>query len=424
MFGCLLPSINVYAFGLSDLEAYFDVQQRFKEILWQNNQIMTTQEHMQNILEDMYGILADGGYSGGSSASGLSSNGLVTINSDSGEVSCSDTLSNAISQAVANEINNRMGFKYCYSTGSSQWLDQFQDQTKYHAFLDLISEMQEDNYIIVNGLNYQTVYTYPRSNCEFVNDGYNSSMGAYWVKVYENWQYGSVDFNTYSYDSNMSQYVLGNTSTRDFRVDVQKDINSISGLSMAQWVLTDLNQCKYILYNSFEAMRAGTEGVQEYYTGNDFSTNTVNTTQTWTNTQLSNSISYGDVNNYVNNYYVTNGDYPTPNEINIYINTYDPNNNGGGGSGGGSDSPSWDFGFLSTIAEFIASLISALGDVVGGVLSAITSIITSLREGIPNTIGLFLEWFFPFLPDEIVALLELSILCMVLVGIIRLIRGH
>ena len=138
IFGFFSPSISSYAVGLSDINTYFDVQGKFYQILKNTTDIITTQEHQTSILNKMYDILENGGYSGSRSGEGLANNGDVTINTN-GDVILSVDLQNAIRQATQDEIDNNMGFKYVYSFSGADWFEFFNNQDTYHSFLDVLS---------------------------------------------------------------------------------------------------------------------------------------------------------------------------------------------------------------------------------------------------------------------------------------------
>lgn len=435
MFGCLLPSINVQAVSLSDINSYFSVQDKFYQILKRVTDISTTQEHQTSILNKMYDILEDGGYSGSRSGEGLSDSGDVTINT-SGDILLSVDLQNAIRQATQDEIDNDMGFKYVYTFSGADWLDCFDNQDTYHSFLDVLSS-NEGNICFVScpyTVGSKATPSYIGVLLKTYNWVYSSNSTIHGTPVnrvdwYDGWEttsYSTSLLKNYYLNSSTGLYEEVENTNRDgtgLPLCRQYNNSQILSLTSNERILTTLNRSQFVMYLTFNDMKLGSEGLQPYYVGNDFSTSTVTTTQTITDSMLNSSISYSNIQDYVNSYYVTNQSYPTTNNVYNYINNYNGGSGSGGSGSGGSDNPSWDFSFLSTIGQFIASLIAGIGEVIGGILEALTSIISSLREGFPNVIGSLLEYFVPFLPDEIVTLISLSILFAILVGIIKLIRG-
>lgn len=164
-----------------------------------------------------------------------------------------------------------------------------------------------------------------------------------------------------------------------------------------------------------------------------------------------NTVSYGDTISYINSFNTENGYPPTSSDININIeNKNDENKNpsGGGGSGGSGDDSgggsggSGDgigsigdiFGFLKQLGAVIASLIKGLGDfvaeIVGGLAEAISSLIESISSLITNLhssmssaffdiIGDLFEW----MPTEWKDLMTYAFTIMILIAVIKFIRG-
>lgn len=433
MFSSFVPSINCYAVSISDINTYFDVQGKFYQILNRVTDISTTQEHQTNILNRMYDILEDGGYSGSRSGQGLESSGDVTINTN-GDVLLSVDLQNALRESVQTEIDNS-GYKYVYSFSGADWLDFFDNQDAYHSFLTVL-ESNSDYLCYVSTENYNSrppQYIAVLDNgFEWLYDSYNVGAGTpyYQCDWFDNWEtttFTDSIIKNYQYDSSSGTYVEVNNSNRSgtglpwFRAyNVSQGLYPSGANSR---IITSLNRTQVIMYMTYNDMRLGSEGLQSYYVGNDFSTSEVNTTQTLTDSMLNSSISYSDISNYVNSYYVNNQSYPTTENVYNYINNY---NGSGGDNGNGSndDNNIWDF--LDGIGEFIGNLIRSLGNVLSGILSLLTDVIDMFigENGLPNIVGQLIQYFLPFLPIEIVQLIEFSLLLAIILGVIRLIRGH
>lgn len=159
-----------------------------------------------------------------------------------------------------------------------------------------------------------------------------------------------------------------------------------------------------------------------------------------------NTVTYGDTNNYINNYYTENNNYPDNSVVNTWIeNTNIENNtnndNGGGDSGGGSGSGDDDsgsigdiFGWLKQLGSAIGSLIKGLGEFLAEVieglseaitelLSAISSLLQSLTQDLPSQFFDFLGALFSWMPAEWTTLLSYSLIAMIIWGIVKMIRG-
>lgn len=145
-----------------------------------------------------------------------------------------------------------------------------------------------------------------------------------------------------------------------------------------------------------------------------------------------NTVTYGDITNYIDSFNNENGYPPTSPDINIHIeNKNNENNNPGGGSGsGGSGSGSGDnesdsniFDFLSRIGEVLGSLIKNLGNVLAELIEGLSEVVSSLLESIPTVFNNFLGATIGWLPSELRALISLAIAAFVIVGIVKLFRN-
>lgn len=178
---------------------------------------------------------------------------------------------------------------------------------------------------------------------------------------------------------------------------------------------------EYIVFRSADYMRSYSVGNLPYYqVPQNPNLTYTNGSYNITSTQLDNSISYGNVTSYVDSNNVSS--YET---VINYINNYygSGGGSGSGGSGSGDSGSDIDWGWLGRIGEVIGGLISALGNIVAGIIDAISELITSVTEGIPNVFGQLMEWLFPFLPDYLISLLSLTIMAVVIVSLVKLLRG-
>lgn len=93
------------------------------------------------------------------------------------------------------------------------------------------------------------------------------------------------------------------------------------------------------------------------------------------------------------------------------------------------DNPFW---WLKSIFKWLKEIISDVGYIFEGIISALNSVLHAIigqkgadgkwEGGLPTVIGDLIAYFLPFLPPEIITLLELSILLTVIVAIIHIIR--
>ena len=173
-------------------------------------------------------------------------------------------------------------------------------------------------------------------------------------------------------------------------------------------------------------------GIQLYYYNNQV-WNNFNSSQgdyTVDNSNV-NVVTYGDTVSNIIDSYNTTGYYPDIDTTNSWIETTNNNyiedsggggGSGGGGSGGGSGNTGI-FDFLSQIGQVLGNLIKNLGKVLTDLISSISEIISDLFEVIPTVFGDFLSGLFGWLPEDLRALIILGISAMIIVGLVKLIRG-
>lgn len=186
---------------------------------------------------------------------------------------------------------------------------------------------------------------------------------------------------------------------------------------------------------------------QSYYVNedvwNDFSSTSGD--YTFDNSNV-NTVSYGDITNYIDSFNQENGYPPSIPDININIENQNNDNitggSGGGsgddGSGGGSgdnESGSGILGILSRLGSLIGNLIEGIGlfltGIVEGLVNALTSLLESLSglitgtlENLTNIFTGLIGFVYGGLPSEIQAVLLLALSVSLLITIIDLIRGR
>lgn len=357
--------------------------------------------------------------------------------SDISEIEVNQNLINTIKDATDYVIQNDTGFYYAYSCGSSSFLSYFNSQDQYHAFLNFINSHDDSIILFSPDSTGWLLIMQPANNgkLEFV---YRSNPLSYITSdAYYNWESYAL-LNCYYYESDEQAYIYSN----DSYISSIEPIAFLKGsdyplVNNPKNLVVDLNSQQYIVYKSFDSMRSGSEGVQDYYLTDSYNTNHVDNSQTITKNQIDNSISYNNVQNWVNNYYVQNTTYPSSNDVYNYINNYEGGGSGGGGSGSGSDDDDddgWDWGFLDTIAGFFKGLLKALKTALEGILDLLTGVIDlfigeeqpdgTRTGGIPTIIGKLVAHFLPMLPDWCTQLIGFSVLLSLILGIVKLIRGH
>ena len=268
MFGCLVPSISAYAVGdsWSSGQSYTYFQNNFDDINTRLNGVIINQNQLRESFEDFLEEYRDDYNipSGTSNSTWIGDNISGTYQNGSSGVSdlaFSETFRQAMRDWCNTYIETNTGFVYGFSSSSAQYLQQFSDQDKFHAWLDVLNANQGKIIITSSSSSLRVL----DGNVQFVADSYESSYGSYNTSLYVNWQQSDISYTEYVW--NGSTYV--STEYSNFgsgRINVSKIVPMSSGLiSFYSPNLVSLNTLQVQLYKSTDAMRNGTEGVQDYY---------------------------------------------------------------------------------------------------------------------------------------------------------------
>lgn len=369
---------------------------------------------------------------------------------------------------VENEIQSIMStapYFYAYSCNVKLRATDFESGDKYRAWNNFITQYQNEYYIfkvanyfylypLTNDIAF--VYSTPRSQYAYVfGYDYNEWDQIKWSDMYKCFQY---DDSSHSFTEVQSPH--GNYAAGGFVIE---DYNSIDASPVVdnsfQWIVSFGKNIVIKVYRTINDMKESNLGVSPYYITDSYN-NFSNTSGSYNTTTADNSITYGDITNYINNYYGDNGIYPTPEDIKIYIDNNIHSGDGGGSSSSGQGATAtatattgnvtinnninvgWSsssgnnisqneidqgtnsiFGFISSIAKYLADLIKNVGSALAELIGALTSIITNITGNIPNLFSGIIEIVFSGLPDEIRAVILLGITLMVTYGIFKMIRG-
>lgn len=376
-------------------------------------------------------------------------NDNVTINGDNIEVGRDLYV---YMNDFANDYLSKQSYVYGYTGSRYCWsshVNLYSNRDCYLKISDIIKDLEDNQFIYFGNLKYYPTefykYTLCSNSIEFVKMSINSKEPRYYIEGYDNWS-DKVHFiqERYVWSSSLNDF---NITTSDYSSSPTYlygylNENNVGTLLDTSSVLITNEVKQYKIFNSVSAMKNDSVGIQPYYVTNTYNSDssTISGSYNTTTSKIDNSITYGDVNNYINNYYndPNNYDnnnqplYPSTNDIYIYINNYQPepsNPSGGGSSGGGnsgdSDSgdSSWNWGWLGKVGEFLGGLISAIGEIIAGLLDGILSIFTALTQDLPTLFNDLLGGLLSWLPPEITALITLSITFAVIVFVIRIIRG-
>lgn len=220
-----------------------------------------------------------------------------------------------------------------------------------------------------------------------------------------------------------------------------------------------------------------------YYTKDSYNENITKDSYNTTTTSIDGSLSYGDITNYINIYKENNdGNDPSPIDVNIYIETYIPptpeptptptpstgttissngvnvyinnnptasntnnnsytdnstnnyttNNNfdfsslglsGNTVSGNGSGGSGGIFDWLGSVGKTLGNLIKGLGELISNLLEGIVETVTTVLSSLPNILTPLIEFVFGGLPEELQAMITLGITCVIMVAVIKAIKG-
>lgn len=358
--------------------------------------------------------------------------------------------------AYQNEITD---MTYVYSDNMSLSAGSFQSRSRfentlrfmrshqdgcilYHSYYGIVSDptSPQDYSSVQHGgrsaflLLYVPTYNY----CVYYSDNGSSKYNTYlfnydWNKIKgsqcEVWGFAQIGDTELSKIGNLNEFLNSNNDDDLLFCRFYKNpatsgglITSNSNASYSEWTAINYTSIKYIMFSSASVAQNYSVGNLPYYqVPTNPNVQYTNGSYNITSTQLDNSISYGNVSSYVDSNNVTS--YETVvNYVNNYYTSGGGSGSGGSGScGSGSDI---DWGWLGNIGEVIGGLISALGNVISGIIDAISNLITSITENLPNVFGGLISWALPFLPEELTTLISLTIVVIVIVGVIKLIRGH
>lgn len=440
------PSLNVHAVGSSWGElatsSYFD--NHFGQINNKLNGVLYNTDDIKQSFDDFLDEYRSNNNISGSNSQFIADH--MTINyqeGDSGnsDVSIDQTL-RQVSRQWSDTYKSTLGYDYYYTFSTSIFSELFSGD-KLRAFISFVETYEDDYYVMFSPRDNNAFCLIPKSYADnFVKDSYNNGYPLYDCYWYSgNTQVSPYQATRYLYNDQNSvwvstQYTHTFFDSGEERYPFLQYAGVCNQVDSLNYCPVTLNSQSILVYQTTNALNAGNHGEQEYYVSDSYNSTISGSYNTTTN-EIDNSVTNTDVNTYISNYYTDNGSYPTPNQITIYINTYEPSPsptptptpdpNPGGGDDDDDDNNSNIFDFLERIGDVIAGLISALGEVLASLFEVLGGIIDMFigPNGIPNIIGQLLGYFLgDFFPPELLTLFELFIVLGVIYGIIRLIRGH
>lgn len=359
-----------------------------------------------------------------------------------------------------NDIIEKSGFRYVYTFNISNYATHFGSGEQYRKVRDFISEqtVSGNTVAVRNGFNLFMVADL--NNAGFVNQGEGTQKIL--AKPYDYSSWLSVTGYEYGYNTVNGVYKTG-ASGNNMNAAVRKDQYDIVSLDNWNWVSVGRNKV-FKLYNTLNDLKADSVGQAPYYINNTVYNDYSNSSGDYiVTTDNSNNVSYGDIISYVDSFNTENGYYPTPDQINIYIEYVqedDPNPrptplpdggvNGGSGSssavannegininiennhninlgggtvsGNGASGSGGIFDWISNIGSVIGDFIKNVGQLLADAISGITEAIQAILETIPNILSSLVEFVYGGLPEELKALVTLGIIAVVFVSVIKILR--
>ena len=194
-------------------------------------------------------------------------------------------------------------------------------------------------------------------------------------------------------------------------------------------------QVRYFSYN--DQITLDKVLYQDYYYNNDVWSDFSTTTGDYTfSSNNINTVSYGDIISYINDYNDENDKPPTTVIVNNYIEdkNIDDNGGSGGGSGGsGSDDNGSIFDWLKNLGKVLGDLIKGVGEfiteIIAGLVSALNDLMSSLSGLITDTLGSLttvfssiIDFVYAGLPDSVKGIMMLALTVSLLITVIQLVR--
>lgn len=341
---------------------------------------------------------------------------------------------------IQNEMSSIIsdsGYTYLYSFNLINSISAFGNGDQYNALR---------RWIVANDDGKSYLFYFLKSNTLYAIKFYNQDIGFVQTSIfgdmrtvdptsYANWtsinlftqQSGQNGFYYFVYNGDSKEFVSVNSiNTGSVRYMTTNINSSINNQHDKGYFMSVNKNSVYKVFKSVNDLKLGSQGLSPYYVSDSYNTYK-NVSGSYNTTTYDNSVTYGDVTNYINSFNTENGRPPTPNEIQIHIDTGGggsggDSGGGSGGSGGSGDSSSiWDF--LSRLGEVLGGLIKNLGNMLTSLIDSIITIINDVVGKIPDIFTGLLNLVFGGLPEDIRAIIILGITVMVVYGIIKVIRG-
>lgn len=342
---------------------------------------------------------------------------------DEGELIVNDELADAMYQAVNVYIEEYTGW-YNYQTIDYKKFPSanFPSQGLYNAFLSYCSQQlkgTDKTLVIMNTFNkLNNVYYFPISNALEDVEYYTSGTPTTFCMGYITQDWNTISPNLYRMDD---------TGIAAAIYTSVKYVHFGTTNSGTYLPITDGTRTVRV-YKSLEDLKSYSVGQRPYYYTSKFQDYDINGDNSCiiSESQLNGSSVYGDVINYIIEY--PDSDGLTEDELRDILDDYfkDKEDDDDSGSGSGGSGGSGLGGFLDGIGAIGDALLGILGkllEYVGKAIDLLSETVTKVIDIIPKNITALLGGIFPFLPEEWLTAIELSLVLAVIVGIVRIFKG-
>lgn len=260
------------------------------------------------------------------------------------------------------------------------------------------------------------------SSVDFYEESGNENRNFYkmraskdWVDISDTWKcYNFATKSMIDYDYKLTSNGYGLTTSKDGKWGYGKPF-SRDGHTIR-------------IYHSLADLKAYSLGQRPYFITDKFQDYNVNGDNSCiiSDSNLQNSSVYGDVYNYIINNYGDNANGLSEDDLMRIVSELLAQNSGSSGSSsGGSSSGSSGGGLgnflkgLGSIGDALLSILGKLLEYVGKAFELITGLIDDVLTIIPENITKLLTALFPFIPEEWVSCITLSLV----LGVVGIIIG-
>lgn len=382
----------------------------------------------------------------------------LTANEEETELYMSSDMVNSLHETAVTYIEEETGYFVIPTIDAYTYYKQrsnlFNNKTMYDAFLNVLDNLGDNEILCIYDEFLYTTSTYIHytvwtEDCDFLLQYNPYTISGYGISLKgydDNWEIADI-YKTFTLDS---QGIISENETMrsSFPFTYGMENHGVSrGIEEPPNIyhMFDYNgntfQTRFMLtkgsryiraYKTLDDLKTYSLGTRPYYITDAFKNydSTVDNSTTITQTEIDNSVTYGDVYNYITNNY-ENPDGLTEDELRAILAEYlsSINNSGGSGSGSGSGDSGGSGGGLGgfldglgSIGNAILAILGKLMEILGSAIELVTGAITDLITIIPNSIGELLGALFPVFPEEWIKAITLSLVLGVIVGIMRMFK--